>query len=129
MIVTRLAGCQTRQKSTKIDIEIVNYTSRVQPLQVSLIDPDNSEYSEAQVYRKEFQIPPPEGEKNTNQTIEPNIADRDKYIIRSKPKFGEEELYHYHYFPGEAATDPEDSEIIVRIYESGTEELVYIEFM
>ncbi len=129
-VVTGLAGCQrlAPTDTPQLDLELVNYTARPQPIQVSLLHPENSEFSEAQVFCREFTIPKSEANETANRLIAESVADRDRYLVRAVPKFGAEFSYHYHYYPGESSTDPAEGRITLRVYEKESEEGVYVRF-
>lgn len=126
-----LAGCQSfiGRDSSLVSLEIVNYTSSTQPIQLSLIRSGTHEFSEARLFSKEVEVPGHDPGEESNQLQVKNVAERRRYLVRVVPKYGARHLYHYHYFPGEATTNPRDPHIIIRIYEARDEGEVYVKFM
>ncbi len=115
---TVFAGCQLPilSGSEKIDLELINYAPDPQQISVSLLRPDKREFSEAEVFSRNFHVPPPEGDETAGVLREQNVTSRRQYLVRATPKFGVRRLYQYRYFPGENTTNPEESYIPLRIY-------------
>ena len=127
-VVTGLAGCQAPSvaQTPRVDIELYNYTAEEQPVRIRVLRTDRDEYSEAEVFARNFEVPaPPDGE-SAGTLVEHDIAERRPYLLRVQPKFGNGQWYHHHYYPGESSTDEDVFDI--RLYREEEGGAVYPRF-
>lgn len=125
-----LAGCQgvLPGDRPRMDVAFANYTDTVQPLNLEVLREDRSEYHDALVLDRTFEVPPPEGEESAGTLRQADAVPRRKYLFRVLLRNGRFESFQYQYYPGETMSDPESAEIIIRIYrDEGTGNL-YVRF-
>lgn len=128
-VTAGLAGCQAplRAHSPQFDLELANYTDQEQPLRIRVLRADSEEYNEAEVFAREFEVPPPEAGESAGTLVERDIVERRPYILRVQPKFGNGQWYHHHYFPRESTTDDAGS-FDIRLYREEESGDVYPRF-
>ena len=135
--LTSLAGCQLPLLSNaeQVDLELFNYTPTPQPIKISLLRPEKDEFSEAEAFSREFEVPPPDDGESAGTLDIRDVADRRQYLVRAVPKFGIRPPYQYRYFPGENTTASDNPYIDVRIYpncyfrDCDNTEGVYVRFL
>lgn len=127
---TGLAGCQAPlvSESPRIDIELYNYTSDRQPVQIRILRTDRDEYSDAEVFAREFDVPAPSAGASAGTLKEDDVVERRPYLLRVRPKYGNGQWYHHHYYPGESTTEKDDSHFDVRLYREEESGDVYPRF-
>lgn len=121
-----MSGClnQVLGRGPAVDLILRNYTSEAQPLQVELLREDRSEISEAQVLRREFEVPPPSGEDPAGVVRRPELVPRTRYLVRVRLKFGRGEWDHTHFVPGRSGA----AEIDIRVYRDDETGALYTRF-
>lgn len=121
-----LSGCLTEFLGNRPDIDLIlrNYTSEPQPLQVEILRNDGNDISEAQVLRREFEVPPPTDDETAGAVRLAEIVPHDRYLVRVRLKFGRGEWDHHHFVPGQSGP----AEIDIRIYRDDTMGELYTRF-
>lgn len=129
-LTASLSGCQTPLLSDppRIDLELYNYTADPQPVQIRVLRTDSDEYDEARVFSREFEVPPRSDDASAGTLDEDSIVERRPYLLRVRPKFGDGQWYHHHYYPGESATDEDSASFDIRLRREETTGDVYPQF-
>ncbi|WP_193308435.1 hypothetical protein [Halorubrum halophilum] len=125
-----LAGCQAPLVSgpPRIDLELYNYTPDPQPVQIRVLRTDRDEYDDARVFSREFEVPSRSDEASAGTLKENDIVERRPYLLRVRPKFGDGQWYHHHYYPGESATDEDSVSLDIRLRQEESTGDVYPRF-
>jgi hypothetical protein len=125
-VVASLSGCLDVFDGSEptVDLKLLNYTTRTQPLIVEILREDRDEHGDATAYVREFETPPPSEGESAGVVRETDIVERRRYLLRVLLKHGSGEWHHHHFYPGEATTEPDSEELTVRVYRAeGTDEL------
>lgn len=109
-------------------MQLVNYTSDPQPVQIRILRTDRDEYSDAEVFAREFNVPAPADDESAGTLGEEDVVKRRRYTLRVRPKFGNGEWHHYHYFPGKSTTDEDGPYFDIRLYRNEITGNVYPRF-
>lgn len=123
-----LAGCSLLSEPSQVDIQLYNYTSDSQMVRVELVQPGAADHSDADVLSRQFDIPAPADGESAGTHRAQDIAERQPYIVRALPKFGNGQTYHYHYFPGENTSAEDTGYIDLRLYRREVTDDVYVRF-
>ncbi len=122
-----LSGCQGRLLSDppRIDLELYNYTADPQLVQIRVLRTDKNEYDEARVFSRELEVPPRSDDASAGTLGEDSIVERRPYLLRVRPKFGDGQWHHHHYYPGESANDEDSTAFDIRLRREETTGDVY----
>ncbi|MEF8757668.1 MAG: hypothetical protein V5A33_05490 [Halobacteriales archaeon] len=129
-VVASLSGCTDvfSTSSPTVDLNLANYTAETQPLKLELLRTDRDDHGDANVFAREFELPPPPADEPAGVVREPDVVQRRRYLVRVLPKFGRGQWHHHHFYPGEDGTDPDSEEIFVALYRDDETENLYVRF-
>jgi hypothetical protein len=129
-VVTGLSGCQVPLLSEpqRVDLTLYNYTTDPQEVKIEILRSDEESISNAEVFARNLQVPPPTGSDSAGRLQREDIVEDRAYILRALPKYGNGQWHHYHYYSGEYQGG-ENPSFDVRLYRDEQTNTVYVEFM
>ncbi|WP_119821242.1 hypothetical protein [Halalkaliarchaeum desulfuricum] len=128
-VLSALAGCTDLGSggSHEMDLVFVNYTSEVRRLRIELLRHDGEEYRDALAYDEEVEIPS-EDEDSAGLVRKYDVVPRRRYLVRVLLWGGRGQWHHYHFFPGESTTEPEQERLFIRVYRDDEADELYVRF-
>lgn len=122
-----LTGCLNglTGKGEEVHLILRNYTSQPQLLQVELLKPEGNNETDAEVMRREFEVPPPAGDEPAGVTRKPDVAPHGRYLVRVLLKSGRGDWDHYHFVPSTS----EAGQIDIGIYRDDASGDLYTRFL